>query len=52
MSKGIYYIFALVINILNENLQPKKVTIGFFEAIETCQALAKNLKEDHCLCKS
>jgi hypothetical protein len=53
MSKGTYYIFALVINILNENLQPNKVTIGFFEATETtCQALAKKLKEDHCLCKS
>jgi hypothetical protein len=31
MSKGAHDIFALVINFLNENWQPKKVTIGFFE---------------------
>jgi hypothetical protein len=42
MSKGIYYIFAWVINFLNENLQPKKVIIGLLEATETIgQALAK-----------
>jgi hypothetical protein len=52
MSKGVYYIFALVISFLDENLQPKKVTIGLFEAIEiTGQTLVTNLKEDQCLCK-
>jgi hypothetical protein len=35
MSKNTYDIFALVINFLDENWQPKKLTIGFFEAIET-----------------
>jgi hypothetical protein len=46
MLKGAYDIFALVINFLDENWQPKKVTIGLFEAIETIgQTLAKNLKE-------
>jgi hypothetical protein len=46
MLKGAYDIFALVINFLDENWQPKKVTIGLFEATETIgQTLAKNLKE-------
>jgi len=46
MSKGAYDIFALAINFLDENWQPKKVTIGFFETIEkTSQVLAKNLRE-------
>jgi hypothetical protein len=46
MSKGVYDIFALVINFLDENWQPKKVTIDLFEATKTIgQALAKNLKE-------
>jgi hypothetical protein len=31
MSKGVYDTFVLVINFLDENWQPKKVTIGFFE---------------------
>jgi hypothetical protein len=31
MSKGKYDIFALVINFLVENWQPKKVTINLFE---------------------
>ncbi len=31
MSKGTYDIFALVINFLHENCQPKKVTINPFE---------------------
>ncbi len=35
MSKGIHDIFPLVIDILDENWQPKKVTIGLFEAIKT-----------------
>jgi hypothetical protein len=35
MSKGTYDIFALVINFLDENWQPKKLTIGFFEATKT-----------------
>jgi hypothetical protein len=30
MSKGAYDTFALVINFLDENWQPKKVTIGLF----------------------
>jgi hypothetical protein len=42
MSKGTYDIFALVIKFLNENWQPKKVTINLFEA---CQALTINLKK-------
>jgi hypothetical protein len=38
--------FSLVINFLNENWQPKKVTIGLFETTKTIsQALAKILKE-------
>jgi hypothetical protein len=46
MSKGAYDIFALAINFIDENWQPKKVTIGLFEAIEIIgQTLAKNLKE-------
>ncbi len=43
MSKGAYDVFALVINFLDENWQPKKVKIGFFEAIEKIgQVLARN----------
>jgi hypothetical protein len=43
MSKSTYDI--LVINFLNENWQPEKVTIGVFETTKTIsQALAKNLK--------
>jgi hypothetical protein len=46
MSKSADDIFALVINFLDENWQPKKVTISLFEVLETMgQALAKNLKE-------
>jgi hypothetical protein len=46
MSKGTYDIFALVINFLDENWQPKKVTIGLFEIIKTTsQALARNLRK-------
>jgi hypothetical protein len=42
MSKGAYDILALVINFLDQNWQPKKVTIGFFEATKTAgQALVK-----------
>jgi hypothetical protein len=45
MSKGVYDIFALVINFLDENWQPKKVTIGLFETTKIIgQALARNLK--------
>jgi hypothetical protein len=45
MSKGTYDIFALIINFLDENWQPKKVTIGLFEIIKTTsQALARSLK--------
>jgi hypothetical protein len=44
MSKGAYNIFALVINFLDENWQPKKVTIGLFETTKiTSQPLAKIL---------
>jgi len=35
MSKGAYDIFALVINFLDENWQPKKVTIGLFETTKS-----------------
>ncbi len=46
MSKGVYDIFALVINFLDENWQPKKVTIGLFETTKIIgQALARNLKQ-------
>jgi hypothetical protein len=44
MSKGTYDVFALLINFLNNDWQPKHVTIGLFETIETTgQALAKSL---------
>jgi hypothetical protein len=43
MSKGVG-IFALVINILGFDWQPKQMTIGLFETIEIIgQALATNL---------
>jgi hypothetical protein len=46
MSKNAYNIFTLVINFLDENWPPKKVTINLFEAIKTIgQALARNLNE-------
>jgi hypothetical protein len=46
MSKSIYDVFALVINFLDENWQPKKVTIDLFEATKTIgQTLAKNFKK-------
>jgi hypothetical protein len=46
MLKGIYDILALVINFLDENWQPKKVTIGLFETTKTTgQALVKILKK-------
>ncbi len=35
MSKGVYDIFALVINFLDENWEPKKVTISLFETTKT-----------------
>jgi hypothetical protein len=44
MSKGNYDIFALVVNFLNVNWQPKQKTIGLFVTTETIrQALAVNL---------
>ncbi len=46
MSKGAYDVFALVINFLDENWQPKKVKIGFSEVIEKIgQVLARNQRE-------
>jgi hypothetical protein len=46
MSKGNYDIFALVINFLDENWQPKKVIISLFETTKTTsQALIRNLKK-------
>jgi len=46
MSKNAYDIFTLVINFLDENWPPKKVTINLFEAVQTIgQALARNLNE-------
>jgi len=46
MSKGAYYIFALVINFLDGNWKPNKVTIGLFETTKTIgQTLARNLNE-------
>jgi hypothetical protein len=35
MSKGVHDIFALVINLLGSNWQPKQVTINLFEATKT-----------------
>ncbi len=44
MSKGAHDTFVLVINFLESNWQPKQITIGLSEAIETiAQALANNL---------
>jgi hypothetical protein len=45
MSKGAYDIFPFVINFLDENWQPKKVTIGFFRTTKTCQFIVRNLKK-------
>jgi hypothetical protein len=46
MSKGTYDGFALIFNCLGNDWQPKHVTIGLFEVIETIsQALAINLIE-------
>jgi hypothetical protein len=46
MYKGAYDIFALVINFLDENWEPKKVTTDLFEATKTIgQVLIKNLRE-------
>jgi hypothetical protein len=46
MSKGGNNIFALVIQFLRVDLQPKHITFGFFEATNTNgQALAINLTE-------
>jgi hypothetical protein len=46
MSKGIYDSFALVINFLGTNWQPKHITIGLFETMDTYgQTLAKDLIE-------
>jgi hypothetical protein len=43
MSKGTSDVFALVINFMDENWQPKKVKIGLSEAIEKIgQVLARN----------
>jgi hypothetical protein len=42
MSKDAYDILALVINFLDDNWQPKKVTIGLLESTKTTsQALIK-----------
>jgi hypothetical protein len=61
MSKGPYDIFALVINFLGKDWQPKHITIKLFEAMDNYnQALAKdliellreyNLRKNYCLCK-
>jgi hypothetical protein len=46
MSKGAYDVFALVINFLGNDWQPKYTTISLFEATKNIgQALAKNLTE-------
>jgi hypothetical protein len=39
MSKGTYDIFALVINILGKDWQPKHITIGLFEAMDNLAKL-------------
>ncbi len=44
ISKGVYDFFALVINFLSNDWQPKRVTIGLFGMTETIdQALARSL---------
>ncbi len=44
MLKGVHDIFAFVINLLGFDWQPKQVTIGLFEAMETIgQTLVNNL---------
>jgi hypothetical protein len=44
MSKRAYDVFALVINFLNNDWQPKHVTIGLFEMTKIIdQALARSL---------
>jgi hypothetical protein len=44
MSKGAHGIFALFVNFLDANWQPKQVIIGLFETTETIgQALVVNL---------
>ncbi len=44
MSKGVHDIFALVINFLGSNWQPKQITIGLFKATKIIgQTLANNL---------
>jgi hypothetical protein len=43
MSKGAYNVFALVINFLSSDWQPKHVTIGLFEATKTTRNLTKLL---------
>jgi hypothetical protein len=44
MSKGAYNVFALMINFLNNNWQPKHVIINVFEATKILrQTLAKSL---------
>jgi hypothetical protein len=46
MSKGTYNVFALVINFLSSDSQPKHVTISLFEATKILrQTLAKSLKK-------
>jgi hypothetical protein len=62
MFKGAYDVFALLINFLSNDWQPKHVIIGLFETIKTTrQALAKSLtklldkyglrKKNYCLCQ-
>jgi len=46
ISKGTYDVFALMINFFSNDWQPKHVTNGLFEAIETIgQALVRSLIE-------
>jgi hypothetical protein len=46
MSKETYDIFAFVIKFSGTNWQPKHITIGLFEAMDTSgQTLAKDLIE-------
>jgi uncharacterized protein YktA (UPF0223 family) len=45
MSMGAHEVFALVVNFINADWQPKQVTIGFFEVIEiTGQTMAVKLQ--------
>jgi hypothetical protein len=55
ISKDGHDIFALVINFLRVDWQPKHITLNFFEPTDSGQTLTENLtnlleEENYCLC--